>query len=144
MARVRSALAVLFLVAGSGCDSPNPSHLACPRSVDEFCAIQPAYCIRTWDEVQSGQVTCLETFDPYEVEDCGGYRKLAYVGADLGAAYYFDATTGQLVAIVGTIAVGREVLSCDAGPSTGFTIPSCPRVDGGWEAVECNPDATGI
>jgi hypothetical protein len=143
MWRFAGGLAVLFLIAGPGCGSGgDSSHLGCSRSVAAYCA-SFRQCPLTWDEVQSGPPLCLPD-ETYQVADCGGYRKLTYVGTDTGASFYYDPTSGQLVAIVNTSAVGSIQQMCLGGPAEGFTVPSCPRPgpDGGW--LDCGPDATGI
>jgi hypothetical protein len=87
--------------------------------------------------VENGQAACLpfsrdllpETF---VVGDCGAYRKVVYFESDYKVAFYYDATSGQLVAIVSG--------GCAAGPAEGFTVPSCPNDDGKWTPLDC-PDA---
>ena len=155
MSRLAGAVAVLFLIAGSGCGgnldsnaTNNNSHLACQRSVAELCAyFSGSGCPLTWDDVESGQAACLMLSanlvpDTFVVGDCGAYRKLLYLESDIGVGFYYDATSGQLVAIVGSGPQPGE-RGCGGGPAEGFTVPSCPTVDAAWTRLTC-PDAGGV
>jgi hypothetical protein len=155
MSRFGRALAVFFLMAGAGCGSGSnsdskSSHLACTRSVAEFCSyLHGAGCPLTWDDVQNGQAGCFAPSaylepDSRVVADCGGYRKLISVATDVSMTFYYDATSGQLVAIVGTTAVGSIQRECSGGPAEGFTLPTCPPLDGGPVKLDCGPDAPVI
>jgi hypothetical protein len=80
------------------------------------------------------------TDDVYEISDCGNYHRLIYRGTDGGASFYYDAASGQLVAIMTTVAVGSIMRGCAAGPPEGFEEPSCDFPDGAVR-VDCGADA---
>lgn len=152
MSRFWGAAAVVFLVAGSGCGSETKSsQLTCTRSVAEFCAALPASvrCPLTWDDVENGQGACFGAGDGlvpngYVDPNCGAYRVFKSVATDVGASFYYDATSGQLVAIVSFAAVGSVQADCSGGPPEGFTIPTCAPVEGGQARLDACADAPGI
>jgi hypothetical protein len=145
---VRGGVCLVLLVfgvgAGPGCGSsskPSPSPLNCTRSVEEYCSAISVVlvCPPTWNDVEAGQVMCVagELDYSYEIWDCGNYRRLTYRGTDSGASLYYDAASGQLVAVVEG---GLGVEACAAGPPGGFEIPTCQYADGGFEQIDCGRD----
>jgi hypothetical protein len=85
-------------------------------------------CDATWSAVLSDQTLCpfVSPGMSYTVYDCGGYHVLDEFGSDRGTTYYYDMTSGDVVAIFG----GSNWSRCLAGPSTGFDPPSECQLDG--------------
>jgi len=143
MLMVRGVCLVLVVVglgAGVGCGGRGRRSppTGCARSVEEFCSL-PVHCPPTWDEVQAGMLVCSISADGrderYEISDCGNYHRLIYRGID-NVSFYFDAASGQLVAVTASPYTAGE---CYAGPDGGFEYPGCDFPDGAV-SVDCNPD----
>ena len=145
MEMVRGGVCLVLLLFGvgasSGCGGSKASPLNCTRSVEDFCsAVSTALvCPLTWDDVQADRVMCVsgDVDYSYEIWDCGNYRRLTYRGTDSGASFYYDAASGQLVAIVEG---GFSGEGCAAGPPGVFEIPTCEYPDGGFERIDCGSD----
>ena len=126
--RVASWLATACLLATAGCSSSMPS-LTCADTIESACA-SAGSCVPTWDDAQSDTAWCVGATElsPLRV-DCGAYHVVTVkVGAD-SRTFYYDATadassSGALVAMV-TAHSASATTTCDAGPATGFTIPTC-------------------
>ena len=119
--------------------------LNCTRSVAEFCSgVSTALvCPLTWEDVEAGRVMCVSdgVDRGYEIWDCGNYRRLTYRGTDSGASFYYDAASGQLVAIVSG-GFGGE--GCAGGPPGVFEIPTCDLPDGNLERIDCSADGAAM
>jgi hypothetical protein len=57
---------------------------------------------------------------------CGPYEIRSIHHSDFGAVYYYDATTGALVAIYRSAVVG---LTCSAGPPSGVRADCAPGAE---------------
>jgi hypothetical protein len=143
MVRGGASWVVLILGMGavSGCGSgSHSSRLACSRSVEDVCSSSAIHCSLTWDEVLAGPTMCWADAT-FEISDCGNYHRLIYRGTDVGSSFYYDAASGQLVAIVeGSLNLSR---ACGAGPPDGFEEPNCGFPDGGQAPIDCGPDSVG-
>lgn len=120
----------LLLVACSGSSNSGTANGGCTQTLAKACAtkLQPGQfgisCIDTWDQVQTDLRYCSLPADEYSA-DCGAYRALLVVGAHSDFAYYYDKTSGALVAVVygGSTYSGPQ---CVGGPAD-FKRPSnCP------------------
>jgi len=111
-----------LLYALAGCDK-TADVLACDMSAAQGCSYASP-CELTWSTVLTDQALCAPNaarFDP-NIYDCGGYHVLKETALGPGgtAFYFYDQTSGALVAIVD---VGDTQPSCVGGPSTGFARP---------------------
>jgi hypothetical protein len=135
------ALGFLGMGACSG-GGGSSSRVECPRSIEELCSLSAVHCSLTWDEVQAGLATCSlsndVSYDLYEISDCGNYHRLIYRATDTGASFYYDAASGELVAVVSPGSLGSKP-ECGAGPADGFEIPSCDFPDGAVP-IDCGAD----
>jgi hypothetical protein len=110
---------------GQGIPGTDGGVFACRMSVEQACAgFAPVTCDLTWSAVQTDTSLC--TPNPIGsrdfVNDCVGYHVLGIYGIDSGTQFYYDGTTGALVAIVD---VGLEAAPpCVGGPTAGFAPPS--------------------
>lgn len=127
--RVRGWLAGLLvtLAASGGCDNA-PKKLACGQSIAQACATAGS-CALTWAEAQSDTSFCPGATETSPLRaDCGDTHAVTVkVGAD-SHTYYYDAApdggSGMLIAIV-TAHGASATTTCDAGPTAGFTLPTC-------------------
>ena len=94
-------------------------------SAAESCASRSS-CDATWSAVLGDQTLCSTPGESYSVYTCGGYDVLDEFGNDTGALYFYDGSSGALVAITGG---GNFGPFCLAGPPTGFVQPDC-QLDG--------------
>jgi hypothetical protein len=131
--RLRFAAATSLLGASvwllqSGC-SKNPP-LICAHRVAAPCA----GCALTWSDADIKAAFCQAppTGAP-TLLDCGGYHVVSVItatGVEVARSYYYDMSSGNLVAIIVENAPNRvspmPTLSCEAGPADGFMLPSCP------------------
>jgi hypothetical protein len=107
---------------GSNCTTGGscpPLYRTCTTFSDD-CANLLYPCHPTWDQVQSDPRLC--TTGWYGIEECPGYHVLTVVNVDVGSRYYYDATTGALVAVaaLGLDAPGIvQVVPCGGN----FTLP---------------------
>ena len=144
--RSRFAIAALATVLANGCSSnlvardggggaggqgspmTDGGVLACPMSVAQACAPDAGLgCRLTWSAVLADSSLCaVGTALPRNlVFACGGYQVLSISYLDGGIDdvendFYYDGTTGALVAIVGD---GFNLEPCVAGPTAGFARP---------------------
>jgi hypothetical protein len=136
------AIALGALGAQAGCD--NQRSLACAASIDLACAA-PGSCVLTWSEAEAATSFCRDAthWPPLRI-DCGPYHVVTVSLVDASRTYYYDAASGMLTAIITADAV-RSAVTCDAGPSAGFTPPVCTQStsqellqcrDGGVDAVD--------
>jgi hypothetical protein len=124
--RVRSALVISFAIASlsAGCDKTRMS-LKCADSLATFCAMPSTPCAMTWDQAQSDQWFCQFTVAGSPLRaDCGPYHAITLTFIDSSTTYYYDAKSGALVAIINADA-NTATVTCNAGPTTGFTPPIC-------------------
>jgi hypothetical protein len=102
----------------------------CRRSLDAWCAMPNAGCVRDW---ASGVHAAVDGGPGCLVEVCGGYDVLAMYSGPYGVENYYDRVTGQLVAVVGF----NKYEVCLGGPP-GFARPSnCSSMS----ACDSLPDA---
>jgi hypothetical protein len=95
----------------------------CGMTVAQKCAsIAPETCDLTWSAVQTDTSLCTAntTTARHLEHDCVGYHVLGTYGIDSGTEFYYDSTTGDLVAIL-NVGVGSN--ACVGGPADGFTHP---------------------
>jgi hypothetical protein len=145
MPRMRGRLMgmlVAVAVAG-GCDAA-PKTLSCGQSIAAACATS-GDCVLSWDQAATGTAFCsaLETAPPMRA-DCGAYHVVTTIThLDAVTSYYYDMTTGMLVAIIGAYAPSATDV-CVAGPPGGFALPTCtgpvseslpPCIDAGTDAA---------
>jgi hypothetical protein len=114
----------------------------CGMSIEQVCGGASAgSCDLTWSAVLADSSLCVASmaFSRNLVSDCGGYHVLNLFFLDGGSAFYYDGTTGALVAIVG---IGINAGSpCVGGPAGGFVPPSgCAT---GTSPPQCTGDAGG-
>jgi hypothetical protein len=125
---------VLLLVATLGllAACSDPKKLECHDSIAHACAT-PGNCVLTWAEAQNDTAFCsIAAQFPPSRADCGGYHVVTVSVIDVSGTYYYDATTGMLVAIVHAGLGGTE---CVAGPAGGFTLPKC--TEGSEDLPQC-------
>lgn len=119
-------LALLGAVASCGKSGSAPVVLSCNNtSVEELCGgAAPNSCDLTWSAVQSDTTLCPAVSNGLRVYeyDCGGYHVLFEAGTDSGGLFYYDLTSGALVAVVYD---DNGMITCAAGPAAGFTQPVC-------------------
>jgi hypothetical protein len=122
---------------GAGGSGPS-----CPVPVDRVCAAMPqgqgglTSCAPTWSAVIPEAGNCARMIAEW-TQDCGPYKSRWLVQADVGTVYYYDATSGALVAIVSL--TNPLVQRCLAGPGD-FVIPtSCGPV----QSTPCSPADAG-
>lgn len=97
--------------------------LSCAMTAQQVCsAFATDECDSTWSMVLADASLCASSIDSRYFEfDCGGYHVLRAVAIDSSADFYYDGTSGALVAIVNN---DEGASSCHGGPATGFTPPS--------------------
>ncbi len=128
---------------GQGNPGTDGGVLACGMSVEQVCARDsgPGACDLTWSAVLADSSLCTaRTIQSRNlVSACGGYHVLSYFFLDGGSDFYYDGTTGALVAILG---VGINASPpCIGGPTAGFVPPSgCAT---GTSPPQCSGDAGG-
>jgi hypothetical protein len=103
------------------------TYLSCTESVQKACA-DGGCRFPTWDAVLAANLCTPPNQNPANdnstgVMDCGNYHVLLGGGEGGSFQYYYDRTTGMLVA---ETAWAHTLLpSCDIGPASGFTPPDC-------------------
>lgn len=109
---------------GPGNAGTDSGVLSCGMSVEQACAtVATDTCDLTWSAVQTDITLC--GYLHFESE-CVGYHVLGANSVDVGTGFYYDSTSGALIAIVNN---NNAAISCFAGPSGGFTPPSgCSNV----------------
>jgi hypothetical protein len=109
--------------------------LTCPETIDAYCAMDSGPltpCRRTFGSVQATlPAPCNPQVMPatQETDTCGGYETWSVYNVDSSYTGYYDAQTGQLVAIV-YYAAPTPGSSCVAGPPTFAEPASCSN--GTW------------
>ena len=104
---------------------------AAPRDAAIVCSqpIGPSQCTsdaanacrRTWAEVLATPPACGPFVYEYESRGtCGAYNEAEFVGGTQKGMYYYDATSGKLVAVY---TMSGTTPSCYEGPPVG--IPTC-------------------
>jgi len=93
-------------------------------SVGQACSmpLPSTSCELTWLAASTDTALCNPNGVRSSEYDCGGYHVLRQIGVDSGATFYYDGTSGALVAIVTNSIAGAK---CVGGPATGFSPPSC-------------------
>jgi hypothetical protein len=135
-------LAILVLDASACSKSPD-----CTSSIDTYCSHgqAPPDCVANWSQLQNGvRKSCDDVLSFaggnglfLSCTPCDGYD-VALVGRlDIWTYYYYDVTTGKLVAAVNFDANGGTKI-CSGGPST-FHEPTL----GGSPSSAC-ADAGGM
>jgi hypothetical protein len=107
---------------GGTTDSAN-GVLSCAMTAQQGCSTSSTdECNSTWAMLQADASLCASSpIGRYFEYDCGGYHVLRAVAIDSSGDYYYDGTSGTLVAILYN---DEGTLSCAAGPAAGFTPPS--------------------
>jgi hypothetical protein len=122
MALMRASLVGLLVMVAGACES-SPKKLSCNRSIAEACA--NGGCALSWDQAATTTAFCsAQDTVPAMRADCGGYHVIAVTHFDSGASFYYDGTTGMLVAIVG-FSPPNPMATCTGGPAAGFELPNC-------------------
>ena len=121
---VRRPLTFLVATLGLLASCSDSKKLACRNSIAQYCAT-PGNCVLTWAEAQNDAFFCSDAppFPPSRA-DCGGYHVVTVAVTDVAGTYYYDTSTGMLVAVVIAGFGGTE---CVGGPSGGFTLPKCSQ-----------------
>jgi hypothetical protein len=113
-------------VGGQGNPGTDGGVLACAMSVAQACARDsgPGGCDLTWSAVLADSSLCAASasLPRNRVSACGGYHVLSIFYLDGGSDFYYDGTTGALVAILG-VGIDSEP-PCAAGPTAGFAPPA--------------------
>ena len=141
--RVGLAISIAIASLSAACDKSR-APLACADSLATFCAIPSNPCAMTWAEAQADTWFCMFTTAGSPLQaDCGPYHAITLTFVDSSRTYYYDAASGKLAAII-TADANRGAVSCNAGPTAGFTPPICSGngsetlpicVDGGADAA---------
>ena len=137
-------LAVAFVAAPTGvaCSTTSSptyqAHDDCSRSIAQYCS--SAKCTLDYATAkQQAQACAPNTTLSYSfAEHCGGFNVLTQTNVDVGTAAYYDATNGNLVAIVDYSANFGGSRSCVAANAASFTPPDCATV-----ALPCDPVSSG-
>jgi hypothetical protein len=111
---------------GQGNPTNDGGVLSCAMTIAQACARDAGGggCDLTWSAVLEDSSLCASsaTLPHYAVWTCGGYDVLSIRYIDGGSDFYYDGTTGALVAILGVGINGGN--PCAGGPAVGFTPPS--------------------
>lgn len=119
--RRRWLLLLLACQAFPGCgSSPGTTTGSCTATIGAYCA-SAAQGTCTWPGPTPAAGECLHTL---RNTACGAYEAVLFQGVDTGSVRYYDRATGALVAVVDYSAVFAH-RTCEAGPSGGFSEPSC-------------------
>jgi hypothetical protein len=138
---VRAGLTTTLLaVAGGACGGGGPK-LACPISVDQYCAAY-AGCALTWADAHDPAPFCATNQILPSLEACGAYDRARQFFGDGSSTSYYDHASGALVAIVDFSANSGQTI-CEAGPAGGFAVPDCPP-DGGTDSLVCDGGASEV
>jgi hypothetical protein len=109
------------------------SVLSCPETIDAYCTTDSGPltpCRRSFASVQASLPSpCNPQVMPatQETATCGGYDTLSVFNVDSSYTGYYDAQTGQLVAIV-YAAAPTPGATCMAGPPTFAEPASCSNM----------------
>jgi hypothetical protein len=117
--------------ADAGSQEPVDSGPQCQGTVAENCAIRP--CLAEWPAELSA--FCSIGTAPWfrGIRDpCGPYRVFVETWVDSGSVYYYDAASGELVAVVFVQNYDR---TCAGGPP-GFVEPT-PLCDSLGTSLDC-------
>lgn len=114
---------VLAIAVGVGA-CKGATVVECKMSVADYCA-KYSGCVLTWDEAQKDTSFCDEVLPMRtpDREDCGDYHVVAVGVYDLSGTYYYDRSSGKLVAMVEASGFSDSI-TCAAGPPT-FVLPVC-------------------
>ncbi len=102
----------------------------CPHVIGPAdCPSSNTECRATWSDVLANPI-CPKpglsvNFSREERYDCSGYHVSLIAHVDTSQTYYYDATSGDLVAIYSSALILGPV--CVAGPPSGITA-NCPNV----------------
>jgi hypothetical protein len=114
-----ATVAIAGLLAG-GCSGGTGASMPCANTVAAYCATNT--CLMTWADVEARVCGAFGGEAVHtSAQACKGFNSVDTFGVDSGITYYYDATSGNLVAV---FAYGNGSDSCVAGPTT-FTQPSC-------------------
>jgi hypothetical protein len=121
MSALRQLIGIcIALAAAAGCGgNATSSTVPCSGSVAAFCTAQPDRCDFSALTVATSPVCSMTTVSA----DCDGFAAVHVQGVDTSQDLYFT-TSRELVAAF-TFAVVLGGKRCVAGPSSGFTEPSC-------------------
>jgi hypothetical protein len=109
---------------GAGCDKSR-TPLACAETIDTACADPANGCVLTWTAAQTATSFCANTAPPSPLfVDCGAYHAVTVTSVDTSRTYYYDLTSGALVAII-VASAPQSSVTCLGGPAAGFTPPTC-------------------
>jgi hypothetical protein len=120
-------LLLVLALASTGCDGNNKSGTgaSCAGSLAVGCkANNFADCPPTWDAANSFCVMHAGGYG-FAQSDCGTYLRFHVENIDVGCSYYYEKTTGHLVAVFCDGYMGDT--TCLGGP-LGFTEPACGPV----------------
>jgi len=146
LCRTAAAALVIAVGAGAGCGSSAPKDngrggagggVSCSQSIAAYCAQNS--CFATWTDAQAVAAACQANTPPYMTLSCGAYLALYQFFGDGSETAYYDAATGELVAVAG-FSANTGLHYCYGGPAAGFAAPNCDAADAG-AALDCGaPD----
>jgi hypothetical protein len=116
-----------------GSAPPDASVLSCPETIDAYCATDSGPLTPCRQSFASVQATLPSPCNPQvmpatqETATCGGYETWSIFNVDSSYTAYYDAQSGQLVAIEYFSAPG-SVTTCLAGPPTFAEPASCSNM----------------
>ena len=119
------ALASLSAVAGHGCGSGRPTGMSCKRvaSAAELCDSSP--CDLTWAAVETDHTHCGACApNVWSVTEYGPYHVLSYEDLDINGSFFYDASSGDLVATTGT--ANGSFTWCSVAGGASFSPPRSP------------------
>lgn len=131
-----------LVLAAAGCGKSDNVTLSCHLSAQDACPMSLLFpCDSSWAEAQADVRLCLPGgagAGRSTEYDCGGYHVIHEVSVGGGLDVYYDATSGSLVALVGS---SNGALSCWGGPPT-FVLPAgCTNPASAPPPPQCRPDA---
>lgn len=141
--RTAVGLAALGFVGCSGGGAkdaaPDAGGLPCNGvSVAQWCP-SGSSCDATWSAVLNDSGLCDSFVQNEFISDCGGYHVLSGLASYIFEEYFYDETSGALVAVTIVDSSGPR---CIAGPSTGFVPPAgCSQLTSGRPPPKCVVDA---
>ncbi|MFL5304304.1 MAG: hypothetical protein ACJ8F1_03785 [Polyangia bacterium] len=113
--------------AHDGGANPGDGGIVCPAvDHDAACPASDHQCRATWADVLANPICVPQTVDKSQEArfDCNGYHVSLIAHVDSSSTYYYDALTGQLIAVYANSIGGQR---CVMGPPSGVKA-DCPTV----------------
>lgn len=115
---------LLLTIAAAGACGSSVKTLPCEQSIAQACPLA-GDCVLTWEQAQSDAAFCALAAPAKPLHaDCGAYHAVTLPYVDAATTYYYDVSSGMLVAIVTANGLS-DGTTCTAGPTGGFTAPIC-------------------